>query len=714
MSDLRTSICRVCFNFCSVQVAIEDGRVSRILGDRDNPIYAGYRCQKGADHRDDYSHPHRLTHSLKRNDDGELAPVPFERAVAEIAARIRPLIDTCGPRALAMYWGNYFGYHAQNSAFSGAFMSAIGSPMIFDPITIDQPGKQTARALHGLWMAPDQSLLAPGAALFVGTNPVVSHQGRVGPPAQLLRDFEEWGTRLIVIDPRRTEFARRADIHLQARPGSDAALLGGMLRVILDEDRYDSAFLCDHVSGLDALRTALAPFPPTEVARWAGVDSDDLVRAARIFADAERGYTCAGTGANMSGSGTLVEYLLLTLQTVCGFWSRAGDPVRNTVSLLPGGLHVTTAQAMAPFPPTDDSARIRVRGLRRSTAGMPAAALAEEILTPGEGQVRALLSLGGSPATALPDQSLVAEALRSLHLLVHSDIHLSPTARLADYVIATKLPYEMAGTSTTADFLTLFASGWGYRQPYAQYTPALVDPPAGSELVEAWEFLFELARELGLKLEISPGLGMLGAAAGAIPLDMSTRPTTDEILTIVHTGSRIPLEEVKAHPGGAVFPAPDLVVAPGDPATAGRLDIGAEPMMSALAAAATERTDRAFLLIARRARHVMNTPALAYPSHSPRENPAFLHPKDLQALGVAEGQRVEISSDRASITTIALPDDTLRRGVVAMTHAFGDVPGADRAPGANTGRLVSVDEAFDVLTGQPLMSAVPIDVRALP
>jgi anaerobic selenocysteine-containing dehydrogenase len=709
----QKSICRVCFNFCSVTVQIDGGRVGRITGDRENPIYAGYRCQKGADQRAEYDAPDRLRHSLRRKDDGSFEPIPVDRPIAEIASQIAPLIEVHGPRVLALYWGSYFGYHAQNAAFSGAFMNAVGSPMVFDPITIDQPGKLTSKALHGVWMAPDQGLLQPKTALFVGTNPIVSHQGRIGPPAQLLRDFRTWGTDLIVIDPRRTEFARTAKLHLQPRPGEDPAVLAAMLKVILDEHRYDVEFVAQNVSGLESLRRAVAPFTPSDVARWAQIDADDTVRAARMFADAGRGYTCSGTGANMSAQGTLVEYLLLCLQTVCGYWCRAGDPVRNNVTLLHAAMRTAIAQAMPPFPVVDDGTPMRIRGLKKSSAGMPCAALAEEILTPGSGQVRALLSLGGSPATTLPDQHLVTRALRSLELLVHSDVQMSPTARLADYVIATKLPFEFPGTSLTADYLSLFATGWGYREPYAQYTPALVDPPAGAEVIEPWEFLYGLARELGLQLELSPGYGAFGGATGGFKVDMSVRPTSDDILAIVHAGSRIPLEEVKRHPGGALFPDPDLTVAPKQSSHRGRLQVGAEEMMSDLAAVATEprQATLPFTLISRRVRHVMNTPGLAYPTHTARENVAFLHPHDLTALGIEDGDTVEISSGRGTITAAAASDEPLKPGIVSMTHAFGDVPGDETSPGANAARLVDNRARYDRFTGQPQMTAVPVILR---
>jgi anaerobic selenocysteine-containing dehydrogenase len=312
-------------NWCSVEVETEGDQVLGIHGNRENPIYEGYRCAKGAAQRHLYGHPDRLLHSLERQSDGSFRKIPAEEAFGRIADRLRPILEGHGPRSLAFYWGTYHLFDSiVNFAFSDGFMRAVGSPMTFNPMTIDQPGKPISKALHGVWMAPDQSTLAPKAALLVGTNPVVSHQGRLGSPARLLRRFEEWGTQLIVIDPRRTETARRAALHLQPRPGSDVPILAGIIRVILEEGGHDHGFLAEHAVGLDALRDAVAPFTPDRVAELADVAAEDVVEAARLWYRAGRGYGYVGTGRNMSGGGrgTLVEYLVLCLHTLCGYWSR--------------------------------------------------------------------------------------------------------------------------------------------------------------------------------------------------------------------------------------------------------------------------------------------------------------------------------------------------------------------------------------------------------
>jgi anaerobic selenocysteine-containing dehydrogenase len=718
--NTERSICRVCANICSVRVDIHDGRIVGVHGDPDNPLYRGYSCVKGRNHAL-YDHPERVRHSLKRNADGELVPIATIDALAEIGDRLRGLIDRYGPRSVALYTGTYwFLDGAVNLPISSAFMKAIDSPMLFTPSTIDQGGKFVARGFLGSWLAPARTH-EPDAVLVVGNNPLVSHQGHLGHPGDLAKGLRSRGGTLIVVDPRRTETAKQARIHLQARPGQDAAVVAGMLRVILEERLYDVEFVADNVDGLEQLRATVAPFTPTHVAAHADVDEVDLIAAARAFGASRRGYAVAGTGANMYGEGTLVEYLLQCLDTICGHWMREGEQVVNALSLIPAAAQLHKAQAVPPFASYGVGEPMRALGLTGSIAGLPTSILPDEILLPGAGQIRALISLGGNPATALPDQLHTIDALRSLDLLVQSDPHLSATAQLADYVIAPMLPYEVPGTTFLADFGSM-VTGFGFAASYAAYTSAIVEPPEGSDVIEHWEVLYRLAQRMGVQLEISPGLGDLLPDVGApTPLDMTTRPTTDELLELTTAGSRIPLAEVKRHPGGTFFPAPEVWVEPKDPGWTARLDVGNGEMMADLAALGARSGDLAdeefpLRLISRRMMHIHNSPTPAMPANRPRYNPAFLHPSDLERLELSPGDVVRITSRRASIPAIVAADATLRESLVSMTHGFGGGPERDDDVlllGSTPARLSTNDQVFDRYSGQPRMSNIPVRIERM-
>jgi anaerobic selenocysteine-containing dehydrogenase len=722
VTEVRPTICRYCHAGCGVLVEIDGGRPVRVRGDRENPAYQGYCCVKGQQLADQWAHPERLLHSQKRMPDGSLRPIPVEQAMDEIAERLAAILARHGPRAVAAYTGTYSIASPITVAMHAAFVKAIGTPMHFTSNTIDQPGKAVALALHGAWGAPPQGFTGAKVALFIGINPLVAMSGglpQANPSRALTRAIEQ-GFQLLVIDPRRTESARRATLHLQPRPGEDPAILAALLHVILEEGLHDRAFGDAHVVGIEALRAAVSPFTPQRVAELADVAAADLVRAARTFATAGRGIAIAGTGPNMSGDGTLLEYLVLALNTLCGRWLRAGERVWNPGALLP--TLEARAQATPPWKAYGFGTKLRVRGFANTAAGLPTAALADEILLDGDERVRALFSTGGNPVAAWPDQLKTIRAMRELELLVQIDIKLSATARLAHYVIAPKLPIEQPGMTIMQDTLQFYAPGYGYAEPYAQYAPAAVEPPPGAEVISEWELFYGLARRMGLALELPP-VALIGPAAGTrTPLDMRRKPTSEELLEVLAQGSRVPLADVKKHPHGALFPDPPVHVAPAEPGHTGRLDVGNAEMLHELAQiearlGGAPGLDARFpyRLIARRDMKAYNSsrPMPATGSGGHGYNPAFMHPRDLARLGLASGDLVRIRSDHAEILGVVEPDTTLREGLVSMSHSFGDAPDRDpevRRIGANTGRLSAVDRDYERFTGMPRMSNIPVSV----
>jgi anaerobic selenocysteine-containing dehydrogenase len=344
--------------------------------------------------------------------------------------------------------------------------------------------------------------------------------------------------------------------------------------------------------------------------------------------------------------------------------------------------------------------------------------------------VRALISVGGNPAVAWPNQAKVARALRSLELLVQVDPWLSQTARLATHVIAPRMPLETPATTVWADYASSLGGGYGMGEPLAQWTPAVVAPPPGAAVIEEWELFFGLARRMGLQLELARGLAVYVEAEPGAPatsrraaLDMRGTPSTEELLALLSEGSRIPLDEVRRHPHGAVFPEPAVHVAPKQPGWTGRLQLADATMIGDLAAVAarltpplttTVHTDLPFRLLCRRNDHTYNSAHNDASTNRGRpHNPAFMHPDDLAALRVAEGDVVTLRSATASIPAVVAADANLRRGTVSMAFGYGDVPGAGgdvRRTGSSPARLLDDTVDFDRYSGQPLMSNVPVAV----
>ena len=339
--------------------------------------------------------------------------------------------------------------------------------------------------------------------------------------------------------------------------------------------------------------------------------------------------------------------------------------------------------------------------------------------------MRALFVLGGNPMMAWPDQRKTHAALQTLELLVTLDIKLSATARLAHYVIAPKLSLEMPGISLPNETLKLLRRRLRLPQPYAQYAPALVAPPAGSDLIEDWEFFYGLAQQLGLALDALGVLRRGGAPRSRGPtivaLDMAAEADARTSSTSCsRSGSRIPLATVKAAGRGAVYGDESLVVAPKDAGWQGRLDVGNAYLLAELAEVAREAPHSdgrfAYRLISRRLPDVYNSSGHDIPRLTRKwtYNPAFMHPDDLARERLAAGDMIEIARGYDRILGIVESDDSVRAGVISMPHAFGDMPGEGhrvREIGSNTGALAPVDRDYDPISGIPLMSAIPVNVK---
>jgi anaerobic selenocysteine-containing dehydrogenase len=705
-----TGICRFCHATCGLSVTIEDGRVVKLIGDLRNPAYHGYSCVKGRHYHDFHYDRARVLRPLRRDAAGELKPVTLPAALDGIAADLSRILAEHGPRSVAMYGGTFSHFCPAGVMLRDAFMDAIGSPMRFTNATIDQPGKPISMALHGRWGAGPQGFTDADVCLVVGANPLVSMWNGIPPfnPAKRLHDAKVRGLRLIVIDPRRTETARKADLHLQALPGRDVELLAAMLNEILSSGLHDRAFVEAETNGFEALRAAVAPFTAARVAPLADVEPGRIVEAARIFAGARRGIATSGTGPSMAPHGTLMDYLVLVLNSVCGRWVRAGEAMPNRGVLFRQFSGV--ARAEKPRPAAGFGESLRVRRLTDTAAGLPTAALADEILTPGLGQVRALFVIGGNPMLSWPNQAKTRRALESLQLLVVVDPQVSATARFAHYVLGPRFGFETPALTFGNEGITTYGLSLGYPEPYAQYQPQLIEPPPGAEVAEEWRIFYELGRRMGLKL-----------AYRGQPVDMANPPTTEVLLEQFVRRSRVPLEEIRRHPHGHVFQDPQPYAEPKEADWPHQLELGHPAMLRELAdvargldrhiatGAAADAVE--LLLVSRREHAVYNSVGHHLQALRARRpfNPAYLNPADAQRLGAADGASVMIESEVGSVRAVVQCAPDVREGVVSIAHGFEAHGGDGR--GASTALLVDDAGGFDPLSGLPRMSAIPVRVR---
>ena len=717
------SFCRNCTAYCPILVTVEGGRATKVVGDRDAPAYEGYTCPKGRDLPAQHNHPDRLLTCMARQDDGRYAPLASATVLDDVAQRLQALVNRYGPRSVAVYYGTGAVTNPAGSAMARAWTGALGTDLLFSANTIDKPAANTSVAMHGNWHAGAQSFETSDTWLIVGANPVIAKSNGVpmNNPGQRLKEAVERGMKLIVIDPRRTETARRAHVHLQARPGEDATLLAGLIHIIISERLHDAAFIEENAEGFGALAAAVAAFTPGYVAEKADIPVAQLLEAARTFGRARRGGVICATGASFSTHSNLVYYLGLCLNTLCGRWARENDTAPNPNVLLPP--FVPRAQPYAPYP-VFANGRLHANGRRESAAGMPTAALAQDILLGGDDGIKALICLGGNPVLSWPDQAMTEAALKALDLFVVLDAQMTASAHLAHYVVAVPLSLETAGSTSRVEALKYVGVSRGFTIPWAQYTEKIVDPPPGSDLVEDAAFFFRLAQRMGLQLSWTNSAGYRSHVESppvSVRFDMTREPSNEELIELTCANSRVPLDEVKKYPHGHVFEKAAVKVAARDPVCTARLQLG-DPMMMAdlgvvLRGGPTSAANKStHLLISRRVNNVMNSVGheVAARSDTDALTPAFLHSTELARLGLSAGDVIRVRSAHGEITARLQVDDALRADVVSVVHGFGGPLSAGPAyvpgPGCSVTRLVGMDE-LDPITGLPRMSAIPVSIE---
>lgn len=713
MKETKKSFCRFCHVFCGVEVDLEDGRIVKVRGDRDNAVSEGYTCIKGRAEPERIYHPERLL-SSKKMVDGAHVDIDAETAMDEVAGRLRAIIDEHGPESVAVYLGD--ACHRMSATgpwFMRKWLDSIGSPRMYTSYTIDSPSLTVAnyRLFGGPMPFGVFDVSHADVAMFVATNPVISHMMSIpqSNPAKRMKDARKRGMKLVVVDPRRCEAARDADIHLQVKPGEDATLLAAMIKVILDWEIYDRDYVDRFVSGVHDLHEAVRPFDLVYAEKRTEVPAKLIEAAAVMFATARSGGAQSGTGLHMARHQNLTTQLVMTLNALCGRYDRRGGLTRHA-----GVLNRPMPENPGPVPlkmhPGPES---RVRGIKAISnwlgmLEMPANTLTDEILTPGKGQIKALIVNGGNPALVLADESATIRALQEVDLLVVTELFMSATARHADYVFAAKHPFERADVPRLMDATFPF--------PFSQYTEALVDAPAG--LIEEWELFWGLSSRLGIDMKLRG-------------IDLERKPTADEMLDALHRGSRIPLDEVRKYPGGHVWGERDTLVggiipnmighadkkiAAGHPEVIAELrEVLEEPLLSGGEYRSADKFD--FRMITYRMNDVYCTQGQNLPSLTKKRtyNPVLMNPVSMKALGVETGDLVVVDSGFGKVQGVVEESKDVAPNVIGLAHGWGD-PCDERGvreKGSNVQLLIPDHEHFNPVTGLAQQSAIPVNVYAV-
>ncbi len=721
-SSIRT-FCRICEVHCGLVVDVEvdpatgGERVTKVSPDREHPVSRGYCCVKGLGLGALHHDRDRLDVPLKRVD-GELVEISWDQALSEIGAKVRTLVDEHGPRALAMYQGNPTFFSLAGTVMSTAYLEALGSPNVFASHSIDVNNKfHVSTQLYGLSLVhpvPDFDHLE----LFIclGSNPLVSQMSvlQVSDAAGVLSSVTDRGGRVVIVDPRRTETARRVGEHLPIRPGSDAYLLAAMLHVLTVEVGVDLDPARAVARGVDEFVAAAAPWTPERAAAVTGIPAETIRDLATSYAAASVGQGGKGaalycsTGVNMGPFGSLAYWLLQGLNLIAGNLDRRGG------LLVPRGAFDTLKMAGILGLGGFDEHRTTDGRWHRVAGAFPVAALADEITTDHPDRVRALFVTAGNPVHSVPGGALAA-ALPGLDLMVSVDLYRNETAAYADYVLPATDMLERSDFPASHQSLQIV--------PHAQWTPATVEPLAQRRT--EWQIFSDLALASGVRpwgITAAHSLPRLNRLLRRLP--RSPQVTFEHLLAVLlRWGRRTTLGELKRRPEGVLLPPtePGSFLGKRVATPDGLVDLAPADLLAdldRLAATEAELSRPGVLrLVGRRDRRSHNS-WMHNNSHikQPDGNTALLHPEDAAERGITDGTTIEVSSATGAVElTVSLTDD-VARGVVVVPHGWGHATTGPRRAralsGANINTVIPGGAThMDPVSGQAVMLAHEVEVR---
>ncbi len=497
----QPTICVLCSHNCGVRVDVENNRIVNVEADPSNPITRGYSCNKAYSIAHYVNHAQRVEHPLKRQPDGSFARISWDRAIREIAGKLRAIRDAYSGNAIALLGVGGQANH-MDAPYALAFMRSLGSRWWFNALAQEK----TQHPLVDGWLfgAPSSVFFHADAehsqcVLMIGTNPILSNRGSRA--TDLIKELASDADRaLIVVDPRLTETAKRADRHLQVRPGSDVYLLLGMAQHIVHNNLHDAGFAARYIDGLDQLRAALSAIDTADMARRCDIEHDQLIAVAETYAKAASASIFVDLGLEQSRFSTLTAYLMRVLAALTGnIGNKGGNIFQGTFA--PDLPALDKEPFKAPISGIEGIAMFSPFGMFSPNL------FPEEALADRHDRIRAAIVEGANPAVQYADSPRYREAFAALDLLVVIDPAFTETAQHADYVLPTPTGYEKWEYATFPK---------GYPEIYAQIRPPVVQGPP--EALPEGEIYYRLAREVGVIEKASGVLRMLGKRTAKVSM----------------------------------------------------------------------------------------------------------------------------------------------------------------------------------------------------
>lgn len=724
MSELRTThtFCRICESLCGLEVDIDgEGKIAAIRPDTDHVESEGFACVKGLKQDRLFGSPDRLQYPMKRVGD-RFERISWEQALEEIGEKVQGIRRDHGPDAIGMYVGTAAGFSLLHPIFAQGFMNGVGSKSMYASSTQDCSNKfAVAKEVYGFpFSQPFPDLDHVECLVIVGANPIVSKWSflQVPNPGKRLREIEARGGKVWIVDPRRTETAKVSGEHVPIRPGTDVFFYLSFLHELIESGGIDEAIVRDHLRGFETVKALAAEWPAERTAEVTRIPPETLRAIVASYGEANGAALYCSTGVNMGGHGALAFWIQEVINAVSGNLDREGG-------LLLGRGIVDFARfgAKSGFGLRED--RSRIGGFASVNDAYPGGILADEILTPGEGKLRALFVTGGNPLITMAGAGRLREAFEELDLLVTLDILPNETGQVADYMLPATTPFERPDLPFAFPLLMGMQS-----HPYLQATEPVVEPDA--EQRDEASIYLDLARACDAPLFGSRVVQSLlewvtwafGPRREGVPASLPQAGLMSLLLRITGNGSFAKLlgerHGRKLSPQRARTYLGKQVAMPD-----GRVDLAPESLVdrarSVLDAAFHEERSQPGRLKLITRRHVKthnswthNEPSFVAGTRT--TNYVYMHPEDAKAAGLANGELADVRSETGVVRLPVEFLNELQPGSVAIPHGWGHQAAkglsvASATTGVNVNVLAaSGTEAVEPISGMSRLTAIPVEV----
>lgn len=719
MSRTVFRTCTLCEANCGLRFDVEGNRILSVRPDAEDPFSQGYVCPKGIAIAAVHDDPDRLRSPMRRVGPDRFEPIGWDEALDLAAAGLRRVRDAGGGDALAVYWGNPIIHNHGALVVRGGVNRALGTRNVFGAGSQDvSPRFAASWYLYGSSLAlPIPDIDRTDYFLCVGANPMVSNGSVMTAPDMRgrIRRLRARGGRIVVVDPRRSETAEEADEHVAIRPGTDAAFLLGLAAAVLTRRGADAVAKDAPVHGLEEIVPRLRAIDPDAVARFTGVPREISERLAREFLERPTSVAYSRIGVCNARYGTLATYATDLLNLVAGRLGRTGGAMFPTPAIDVSRIVKLTR---------DDGQgrwRTRVRGLPETLGEVPSAALAEEMETPGDGQVRALLTFAGNPVLSAPNGRRIAAALSKLEFMVSIDLYVNETTRHADLILP-------PAWSLAEEHMDLFFPLMSVRNT-ARWSPPVVE--RGPTERHDWEILLALATRLGGGPTGMRAADLAIRAAGKLGYRWSPRPTIDFLLRTGAFGDRylpwrkgLSLRRLEGEPHGLDLGPLEEGVVRRLGHRDRRVHVAAPEILRAwdaldTALAPAGAVQEGLLLIGRRELRSNNSwmHNVAALTSGAERCLLFLHPKDAATHGVGDGDTVVMESRVHRGEVRVRVTEEIAPGVVSLPHGWGHAAAApfQRVAGGRPGVSMNdwTDEAeVEGVVGQSILNGVPVRITA--